>query len=166
MNTSDSLKITLIQSNLFWEDKITNIKQFTNRIFDITEQTDLFVLPEMFSTGFTMNSEKLAETMDGFTVTWMKEVAMVKNAAICGSLIITENNEIFNRFLFVEPNGNVQFYLSAKLKSPPSKIKIKFDLLMERFPDQQNKLTFRFRDKKLTYNYLTTVNTHDIILNE
>jgi hypothetical protein len=63
-------------------------------------------------------------------------------------------------------NGNVQFYLSAKLKSPPTKIKIKFDLLMERFPDQQNKLTFRFRDKKLTYNYLTTVNTHDIILNE
>ncbi len=115
MTTSDSLKITLIQSNLFWEDKITNIKQFTNRIFDITEQTDLFVLPEMFSTGYTMNSEKLAETMDGFTVTWMKEVAMVKNAAICGSLIITENNEIFNRFLFVEPNGNVQFYNKAHL---------------------------------------------------
>ena len=115
MTTTDLLKITLIQSNLFWEDKITNIKQFTNRIFDLTDETDLYILPEMFSTGFSMNSEKLAETMDGFTVTWMKEVAMVKNTAICGSVIITENNEIFNRFLFVEPNGNVQFYNKAHL---------------------------------------------------
>lgn len=115
MVISDSLKITLIQSNLFWEDKITNIKQFTNRIFDLTEQSDLYILPEMFSTAFTMNSQKLAETMDGFTVTWMKEVALVKNAAICGSVIISENNENYNRFIFVGPNGNVQFYNKAHL---------------------------------------------------
>lgn len=115
MTIADSLKVTLIQSNLFWEDKITNIKQFTNRIFDLNESTDLYILPEMFSTAFTMNSEKLAETMDGFTVTWMKEVAMVKNAAVCGSVIITENNKTYNRFLFVEPNGNVQFYNKAHL---------------------------------------------------
>lgn len=115
MTIADSLRITLIQSNLFWEDKRTNIQQFTNRIFDIAEPTDLIVLPEMFSTGFTMNSQKLAEPMDGFTVNWMKEVALVKNSAICGSLIIIENNQYFNRFLFVEPNGNVQQYDKAHL---------------------------------------------------
>jgi len=115
MTTADSLRITLIQSTLFWEDKRTNIQQFTNRIFEITEPTDLIILPEMFSTGFTMNSSKLAEPMDGFTVNWMKELALVKNAAICGSLIIVENSQYYNRFLFVTPDGNVQFYNKAHL---------------------------------------------------
>ena len=105
MTTVDSLRITLIQSNLFWEDKRTNIQQFTNRIFEITEPTDLIILPEMFSTGFTMNSSKLAEPMDGFTVNWMKEVALVKNTAVCGSLIIVENSQYYNRFLFVRGRG-------------------------------------------------------------
>lgn len=115
MNTADLLKITMVQSNLFWEDKRTNLQQFSRRIFDISEPTDIIVLPEMFSTGFTMNSAKLAETMDGFTVNWMKEMALVKGAAICGSLIIFENNKYYNRFLFVEPNGNIQFYDKAHL---------------------------------------------------
>jgi predicted amidohydrolase len=112
----NSLRVTIVQSNLFWEDKVNNIKQFTNKIFEVElGSTDLVVLPEMFATGFTMNSKRMAEKMDGFVVNWMKEIAQVRNIAICGSMIIEENNQFFNRFLFVEASGKVSFYDKSHL---------------------------------------------------
>jgi omega-amidase len=111
----DNLSVTLIQSNLFWEDKRGNLNQFANRISGITENTDIIVLPEMFSTGFTMNAEKLSEPMDGITVTWMKEVAHFKQAAVCGSVIIKEGNSTYNRFIWVEPSGKISYYDKAHL---------------------------------------------------
>lgn len=115
MEAEDNLKISLIQSNLFWEDKRTNLTQFTNRLADLAHQTDIIILPEMFATGFTMNSSKLAENMDGITITWMKEIAFYTNAAVCGTAIISENNNFYNRFVFIEPNGKIQFYNKAHL---------------------------------------------------
>ncbi len=115
MEEKDALSITLIQSNLFWEDKRGNLNQFANRISGITEPTDIIVLPEMFSTGFTMNAEKLCEPMNGITVTWMKEVAQFKQAAVCGSLIIRDGDSINNRFVWVEPNGKISYYDKAHL---------------------------------------------------
>ena len=85
------LKVTIIQSNLHWEDKAANMKMFADKILAIIESTDLIVLPEMFTTGFSMNPVSLAETMDGQTVNWMKLHAAKKGCAITGSFICEEN---------------------------------------------------------------------------
>ena len=104
------MKIALIQSNLFWEDAFKNRNQFETKIKQIDSEVDLVILPEMFSTGFTMNPKGVAETMDGETVLWMKSIAKQKNCSITGSLVITENNQFYNRMLFVFPSGQIQFY--------------------------------------------------------
>ena len=105
-----NLKITIIQSELHWENAAKNLAMFTDKIASITETTDVIVLPEMFTTGFTMNAKPLAETMNGNTVAWMKEQAKIKNAAVVGSLIITENNLYFNRLIWAQPDGKISFY--------------------------------------------------------
>lgn len=105
-----NLKITILQSELHWENAAKNLAMFTDKIASITETTDVIVLPEMFTTGFTMNAKPLAETMNGNTVAWMKEQAKIKNAAVVGSLIITENNLYFNRLIWAQPDGKISFY--------------------------------------------------------
>ncbi len=114
-----NLKVTIIQSELHWENVEKNLAMFTKKITSIKEETDLIILPEMFTTGFTMNSSVLAETMDGKTVAWMKQQAKTKNAVIVGSLII-KNKVIstlvetrgffYNRLIWAQPNGTVYHY--------------------------------------------------------
>lgn len=104
------LKVALIQADLAWENPIKNREQFTEKIEQISGSINLIILPEMFTSGFTMNAEKVAETMHGETVNWMKNMAAKKNAAIIGSLVITENNKYYNRALFVEPTGKITIY--------------------------------------------------------
>lgn len=104
------MKIALIQSALFWENPKINRNYFEEKINSIIEKVDLIVLPEMFSTGFTMNPEAVFETMDGETVLWMKSLAKAKNSAITGSLVIKENDNFYNRLVFVFPSGELQFY--------------------------------------------------------
>jgi predicted amidohydrolase len=104
------MKITIIQSPLFWENPIANRNYFEEKIKAIKEQVDLIVLPEMFPTGFTMNPSAVAETMLGETVLWLKSLVKAKKSAIIGSLVITENNNFYNRLLFVFPTGEIQFY--------------------------------------------------------
>nr|WP_282456707.1 nitrilase-related carbon-nitrogen hydrolase [Chitinophaga sedimenti] len=87
------LTVSLIQANLQWEDKAANLAMFDAKIDAIKERTEVIILPEMFSTGFSMQPEKLAETMDGNAVNWMKRKAKEKNAIVVGSLIIEENGE-------------------------------------------------------------------------
>ncbi|WP_100610200.1 amidohydrolase [Confluentibacter lentus] len=106
----DKLKVAIIQSNLVWEDPKENRKNFSEKIETISDSVDIMVLPEMFTTGFTMNVSLVAETMDGKTVVWMKKTASETNAAIMGSLIVSENNKFYNRLLFVEPSGAVTHY--------------------------------------------------------
>ena len=105
----NNLKVTLMQTNLAWEDKEANLDHFSHLITKI-DKTDLIVLPEMFATGFTMNVRTLAEDMDGPIVSWMKEKAGSTGSAVTGSLIIKENEVFFNRLVWVFPDGNVQFY--------------------------------------------------------
>lgn len=107
---NSQLKIACIQSDLIWENPEQNHKSFTKKISDISETADVVILPEMFTTGFTMNAEKVAETMEGKTVEWMKQQAVKTNAAIVGSVIILENNNYYNRLLFVEPSGKITTY--------------------------------------------------------
>jgi len=106
----DELKIALIQSDLVWENPEQNRINFTKKIVVLSEHVDVIVLPEMFTTGFTMNAQAVAETMEGTTVSWMKDLASKKNAAIVGSIVILENNKFYNRLLFVEPCGYISFY--------------------------------------------------------
>lgn len=107
---NNELKIALIQADLVWENPERNRIYFTEKINSISEAVDLIVLPEMFTTGFTMNASAVAETIQGATVQWMKGLAAQKKAAIVGSIIISENNNYYNRLLFIEPSGKVTMY--------------------------------------------------------
>ena len=104
------MKIAIIQSDLYWEDASKNRKSFESKINQIDSEVNLVVLPEMFSTGFTMNAAEVAETMQGETVSWLQSLAKQKNFAITGSLIIVENEKYYNRMLFVFPSGEIQYY--------------------------------------------------------
>jgi len=105
-----TLTVTLIQSNLFWEDKKDNLEMFENKIQNISKETEVIILPEMFSTGFSMDSSRLAETMEGETVSWMRRIAVSKRVVITGSLIISENDRYYNRLVWMLPNGEMGIY--------------------------------------------------------
>src|SRR6478672_5168749 len=104
------MKIALIQTSLSWENPSENRASLAERISSISQYVDLIVLPEMFTSGFTMHPEKIAETMQGETISWLKELARSKNCAITGSLVIQENRNYFNRLVFVFPSGEIQHY--------------------------------------------------------
>ncbi|URC13394.1 nitrilase family protein [Flavobacterium sp. B183] len=111
------MKIALIQSNLYWENASENRKQFETKINLIDADVNLIVLPEMFSTGFTMNAAAVAETMQGETISWIQSLAKQKKAAIVGSLVIVENEKYYNRMVFVFPSGELQYYNKRHLFS-------------------------------------------------
>ena len=105
-----SLSITLIQTALFWEDIDANLEQLTRKINSISTTTEVIVLPEMFSTGFSMQPEKFAERMDGKAVRWMHKTAMEKHVIITGSLMIEESGKYYNRLVWMLPNGQMGYY--------------------------------------------------------
>lgn len=108
------LRVTLVQTEQFWENKEKNLNHFTELLANI-ESTDLIILPEMFHTGFSMNAESLAEPMDNsLGINWLKEKAIQKNAALYTSLIIKENNKFYNRGIFIEPDGKITTYDKRK----------------------------------------------------
>ncbi len=104
------MKVTLVQSNLFWEDVSKNLEHLKSHIDGLSQACDLIVLPEMFSTGFTMQPERLAEEPGGTAFVWMQQVAKQKNAVVCGSLSVKENSAYFNRFYWVKPDGSFSCY--------------------------------------------------------
>jgi omega-amidase len=104
-----NLKITIIQPNIIWENAQANLEKYTEMISSVGS-TDVIILPEMFTTGFSMQPEKLKETMHGISMQWMKETAANKNASIVGSLIIEENGNVFNRAIWVFPDGKTEIY--------------------------------------------------------
>lgn len=106
----DTLKIAAIQSNLVWEHPQQNRLNFNTKINDISEQVDVILLPEMFTSGFTMTPQHVAETMQGETVSWLLELSKKTNAAIGGSLVIDENGTYHNRFVFAKPDGQLEYY--------------------------------------------------------
>jgi omega-amidase len=104
------LKITIIQSDLHWEDTEANLAMFEEKIWQIGSTTDVIVLPEMFTTGFTMSAPKLAEHMNMRTFKWMKQMADQTGALILGSYIVTVHERYYNRLLWMEPGGNFKTY--------------------------------------------------------
>ena len=106
-----TLTITGIQSTLHWEDKKANLQMFEEKIFSyFSTQSEIVVLPEMFSTGFSMQPKKLAETMDGETMQWMKQLAARNKIILTGSVIIEEDGDYYNRLVWVLPSGQVGYY--------------------------------------------------------
>jgi omega-amidase len=104
------MNVALIQSDIIWESPQENRNHFEQQINAISQPLDLVVLPEMFTTGFSMNPKPIAETMNGKTVLWMKKIVSKKNCAIVGSIVIRENNNFYNRMIFVYPNQEIAFY--------------------------------------------------------
>jgi omega-amidase len=120
-----NLSVTIIQTNLHWEDKAANLQMLEEKINSITEKTEIVVLPEMFSTGFSMKPTVLAETMEGETVQWMKRIAAEKKIILTGSVIIKEDkvkdeayagqtetvrHAYYNRLIWMLPNGQYGVY--------------------------------------------------------
>lgn len=104
------LKIALVQADLVWEDAARNQDKIERLITTISPEVDIIVLPEMFSTGFSMEPQRLAEPMDGPTVQWMRAKARDRDAVITGSLIIEENGQYFNRLIWLSPEGKLLQY--------------------------------------------------------
>lgn len=109
------LKVVLVQADQKWEDKLSNLTHFEGLLSEI-EDADLIVLPEMFHTGFSMNTVELAEeTSNSIGIDWLQKIAKQKQSAIYTSLIIKENGSYFNRGIFVYPDEELKFYNKIKL---------------------------------------------------
>lgn len=106
----ETLRIAVFQFDLAWENPEANRTKIDEWLQKANRKMDVVFLPEMFTTGFSMNVAELAEPMDGETITWMKDRCAEHQLAMCGSLIIKENDRFFNRLVFVEPSGEIQHY--------------------------------------------------------
>ena len=106
----NELNVVGIQADLVWENPTENLTFFEEKINTLSKNTDLVVLPEMFTTGFTMQPENIAEKMDGNTVSWMQKMASENEIALCGSLVIEEDNNYYNRMVFVHPSKEIETY--------------------------------------------------------
>lgn len=110
LHPMDTLRISLIQSPIYWENPQLNRQMFSWKIRDLGGEADIIILPEMFTSGFTMHPEKVAESPGGPTTTWLQELSHETGAAITGSLVIREGDTFRNRLLWVEPEGRVLYY--------------------------------------------------------
>ena len=104
------LRVTLVQAELAWQAPATNRRALAAHFRGLLGHTDLVVLPEMFSTGFSMDAEGLAETMDGPTVDWMREEAAALGCVITGSLIVRDGPHCYNRLVWARPDGTTEHY--------------------------------------------------------
>jgi predicted amidohydrolase len=105
-----TLSTTIIQADLHWHDAKANRRSFDDVFDSMESRTDLVVLPEMFTTGFSMDAPHLAETMDGESIQWMQDKARQTEATVCGSLIVSDDEHYFNRFLVVDASGVLLTY--------------------------------------------------------
>ncbi|MFQ3351600.1 MAG: omega-amidase [Candidatus Marivariicella framensis] len=106
----DKLTVALVQTDLVWENPVLNRSLIEKKILNEKSKIDLFILPEMFTSGFTMHPKTVAESMQGDSIIWLKKLSKIKNAAICGSLVIREKKCFYNRLVFVEPDGCISSY--------------------------------------------------------
>ena len=105
-----TITFTLIQTNLHWEDKKANLDMLEQKIKSIEAKNSIVVLPEMFSTGFSMRPEIFAETMQGTSLQWMKRIASSQKIILTGTLMIEEDGKYFNRLIWMQPDGNFSYY--------------------------------------------------------
>lgn len=106
----NALNLTTIQTHLYWEDIDKNLAHFNEKLNAVTESTDIIVLPEMFTTGFTMNPKVMAEEHGGKTLQWMLQKSKEKNCVITGSISVKDGSQFHNRLYWVMPDGNYKYY--------------------------------------------------------
>lgn len=106
----NELNICMIQTKLYWESPKENLEMFTQKLSTIRSRPDVIVLPEMFTTGFSMRPEVFAEPMDGPTMDWLQLMAGKFDCVITGTLIISESNNFYNRLIWMTPSGDYQYY--------------------------------------------------------
>ncbi len=106
----EPLRVTLVQQALHWENQAANLEQFSRLLAQLAGHTDVIILPEMFTTGFTMAPGHLAESMEGSTIRWMREQAAATDAVVTGSLIIEEAGRFYNRLVWMRPDGSLDTY--------------------------------------------------------
>ncbi|GAB3795775.1 amidohydrolase [Spirosoma humi] len=104
------MNVTFLQTTLYWHDPVANMAMLEERIFTLAEPTDLIVLPEMFTTGFTMDAQAVAEPMNLTTFRWMKQMAAQTGAVVTGSYVVKENGRFFNRLVWMQPDGQFDTY--------------------------------------------------------
>lgn len=104
------MKITIVQTDIVWENKKENLRVLRRKLTTLCGTTEIVVLPEMFSTGFSMNSKELAEPLSGETITTLKQWAKEFNIAISGSYIASDSDRYFNRAFFLTPEGEEHYY--------------------------------------------------------
>ncbi|MBC7776113.1 MAG: amidohydrolase [Phycisphaerae bacterium] len=104
------MRISIVQSSLHWENPEANREMLAQKLAPLRGHTDLVILPEMFTTGFSMNTESLAEPMNGPTMDWLGDISRDLNAAVSGSFICVEEGKCFNRLIFMRPDGQFDFY--------------------------------------------------------
>ncbi len=112
---ANNLNITLLQTDLVWENVPANLAHFEQLIFGLNQATDVIILPEMFTTGFSMNPHLIAANYQEKTLNTLAEWAQRKDVAICGSFMIEEDSKFYNRFFWVNPNSEFYFYDKAHL---------------------------------------------------
>ena len=105
-----NLSVTLIQTDLYWENPTANLANLEEKIAQIPTQTDLIILPEMFNSGFTMNAKSVAEPMNLTTFKWLRQQAKKANAVITGSFIVKEGEKFYNRLIWMRPDGGFEKY--------------------------------------------------------
>jgi predicted amidohydrolase len=135
------MKITIVQSDIFWEDKTANLSHLDQMLSRIGEPTDLIVLPETFNTGFSMNTPGLSEGAKAETFLWLTSRAKKLNAAICGSYMVNEDGKYYNRFLFADPAANVISYDKRHLFSIGGEDKS--------FTGGNRRVTFSYREMRI-----------------
>ncbi len=138
------MKISIIQPDTFWESKKQNFQRLEYLISSLDDDTDIIILPEMFSTGFSMNTEKLSETPGADTFKWMTDISKNRNTGICGSYMIREKNKFYNRWIFVAPSGKSWHYDKRHLYRMT-------DEKMQLTPGKK-RLTFTFRGVRIAAN--------------
>ena len=104
------LRVSFVQTALHWHDPAANRAALELALARLAQPTDLIVLPEMFTTGFSMEAPGLAESMNGPTVAWLRTQAARHDAVVTGSVIIEENGHYYNRLLWVRPDGSLSYY--------------------------------------------------------
>jgi len=135
------LKVSLVQTSTFWENAKANLASLNSKLNQLEKDTDLVILPEMFSTGFSVGKEGIAEKMDGQTVNWMLEKASEKNCLLVGSVLIEENKNYFNRLIATFPDGRLLHYDKRHLFSYAGEDKI--------FAKGKDRLVFSYKGFKI-----------------
>jgi omega-amidase len=136
------MKISVIQPDIVWENKLRNFQNLSELISPLLNKTDIVVLPEMFNTGFSMNPDQLSELPDGETYDWMKDIAEEGNFGLCGSYMVKDSKNYFNRWVFVSPDKVAIHYDKRHLFSMGGEEKL--------FSAGKSRITFTFRGVRIS----------------